>query len=368
MTQTQGYPGQDTIDDFFGDLGIELISEWNMNFETEEKNWVWNILQAVRWAITLRVFAYTTTTFKAVGGLYLWGNTIKTYSTESAVDPTDNDTTYVWLTSSNAIGSGIDGDGWPATEHIKLAEIDVDADGIITDIRDLRGQAFLRGALNILLDGGAAVEALPVFWDSPTPADNDEIRIPIYANNDADEKTEVARITIALTDVSDGAEVATVSLSRIVAGALTALGELVATTATQTLTNKTIDGDDNTVQDLSASALKVLTSYIAVPFMLKATLTAGNTVAVFNSDAPYKFEIIDAWSVAKSTDAGTWKLTDGSNDITDAVAVTGTDKTIDRAGTIDDTYNQIAASGSLSVVGDGSLADVDVYMLCVRVS
>lgn len=105
-----------------------------------------------------------------------------------------------------------------------------------------------------------------------------------------------------------------------------------------------------------------------VSVIFKAALTAGSTVQIHNANAPYKYRILDAWSVARSADAGTWKLTNGASDITDAVAVTATDKTIDRAGTIDDAYYEIAANGSLSVVGDGSLADVEVYVLAMRVA
>ena len=105
-----------------------------------------------------------------------------------------------------------------------------------------------------------------------------------------------------------------------------------------------------------------------VTFVLTATLAAGSTVQIHNANAPFKYRVTDAWSVAKSADGGTWKLTDGTDDITDVVTVTGTDKTIDRAGTIDDAKHEIAASGSLSVVGDGANADVEVYVLCVRVA
>jgi len=103
-------------------------------------------------------------------------------------------------------------------------------------------------------------------------------------------------------------------------------------------------------------------------FILTAELTAGSTVQIYNAAAPFKFKVLDAWSVAKSADGGTWKLTDGSNDISDTVTVTGTDKTIDRVGTIDDAYHEIAAGWSLSVVGDGANADVIVYINCIRVS
>ena len=105
-----------------------------------------------------------------------------------------------------------------------------------------------------------------------------------------------------------------------------------------------------------------------VAFVLTATLTAGSTVQIHDADAPFKYRVIDAWSVATSADGGTWKLTDGSNDITDAVTVTGTDKTRNGVGTIDDGYHEIAMGGSLSVVGDGANADVIVYVLCVRVA
>jgi len=60
--------------------------------------------------------------------------------------------------------------------------------------------------------------------------------------------------------------------------------------------------------------------------------------------------------------------TDNTNDITNTVTVTGTDKTINRAGTIDDSKYEIAANGSLSVVGDGANADVEVYIQAIRVS
>ena len=126
--------------------------------------------------------------------------------------------------------------------------------------------------------------------------------------------------------------------------------------------------DSNTLSNISGSQCKNNGASGGVSFILTATLAAGNTVGIHNANAPFKYRIIDAWSVAKSADAGTWKITDGTNDITDAVAVTATDKTVNRAGTIDDAYYEIASSGSLSVVGDGSLADVDVYIKCIRVA
>ena len=142
MTMSKGYPAQADIDDFFSDLGLELISDNNVNFETEEKQWMWGILQRLKCLLSLAVYAVTTTTFNVAGGRYDYNGTVKTYTAGAAVNPTDNDTTYVWMNADNTIGSAIDGTGWPATEHIKLAEIDVDADGVITDIRDMRTVTF----------------------------------------------------------------------------------------------------------------------------------------------------------------------------------------------------------------------------------
>jgi len=349
---TGGYPAEADIDAFLAERGLELLTETNPNFIAEFKQFVYGLINANDWANALGVYCPSTTTFNVRGGKYLYKGEVKTYTPSTAVDPTDNDTMYIWLASDNTIDSGIDGAGWPADEHIKLAEIDVDSDGIITEIRDLRGQSFMQYLANYVTEGGTSVEVLPVHWDSETPADNDEVRIPIYAENDNDEKIEYARLVVKLTDVSNGSEDAEISLSKMIAGVLTSLGELVGTTASQ----------------LSGRAVANIGINGGLSFILTATLAAGNTVQIHNSNAPFKYRILDAWSVAKSADGGTWKLTNGSNDITNAVTVTGTDKTINRAGTIDDTYNEIAANGSLSAVGDGANADCDVYVLCVRVS
>ena len=51
-----------------------------------------------------------------------------------------------------------------------------------------------------------------------------------------------------------------------------------ATTA-QTLTNKTVDGDDNTLQDVGVASPKVLTSNAAIPFVIVWTPTAAGTTS-----------------------------------------------------------------------------------------
>jgi len=142
MAMTGGYPPEANIDDYLADRGIELIPLGTANFTGEYKQSTWGLLNAVDWAGALGAYCPSPTTFNVRGGSYLFAGEVKTYAPGDAVDPTDNDTTYIWLEPDNTISSGVDGDGWPTTEHIKLAEIDVDSDGVITAVRDLRGRAF----------------------------------------------------------------------------------------------------------------------------------------------------------------------------------------------------------------------------------
>jgi len=146
MGMTGGYPDQSDIISYIADRGIEEVTEYNTNFRQEFLQMMWAILNATDWAGSLAVYCPTATTFNVHSGSYCFRGVSKTYTAGSAVDPTDNDTTYVWMDSDNTIDSGIDGSGWPATEHIKLAEIDVDSDGNITAIRDKRGTAFMNYA------------------------------------------------------------------------------------------------------------------------------------------------------------------------------------------------------------------------------
>ena len=143
MTQVFGYPAVADIEDVLADEGIEKVSLGNTNYEQEFLQMLWAILNRGLWAGALGVWLPTSATFNVRGGKYLFKDEVKTYTPGAAVNPTDNDTTYIWLKPDNTIGSGIDGSGWPATEHIKLAEIDVDAAGAITAVRDLRGETFM---------------------------------------------------------------------------------------------------------------------------------------------------------------------------------------------------------------------------------
>jgi len=163
MAMSGGYPAEADIDIFLSDRGLEPIPEYAVPFSQKDKQHIYGIVNAFDWAIALGVYCPSPTTFNVRGGKYLFAGEVKTYAPGSAVDPTDNDTTYIWLKPDNTIGSDIDGNGWPSTEHIKLAEIDVDSDGVITEVRDLRGQTFLNYHSKKAIEAHTANDTLTIF-------------------------------------------------------------------------------------------------------------------------------------------------------------------------------------------------------------
>lgn len=71
-----------------------------------------------------------------------------------------------------------------------------------------------------------------------------------------------------------------------------------------------------------ASVLNVADSTPGIPVILREQISGAGaqTVNIFNANAPRKFIVIDAWLYATAANAnGTVKLTNGANDITDAM-------------------------------------------------
>lgn len=100
----------------------------------------------------------------------------------------------------------------------------------------------------------------------------------------------------------------------------------------------------------------------AIPLVYQATIADGNTVSIFTANAPRALLVMDAWSVNKSADGGTWVVDNGATAITDVVTTAASDKDIDRASTINDAVSTIALNGSLRVVGDGVTLDAIVFV------
>lgn len=342
------------------ETGVEYIETGKAPYYLEFRKMLYRLLLASRRANDLRVYDEGSLDIGVKTGKFWDGTTLRTYAGSAGNTLADDKANiYIYINASGTLVTN-EYTVWPAANvnHIRLANVTT-ASGDITAIVDGRDHHMFFSPGAILDepefysdDAGASVSIVAAHWDSASPADADEMRWSMYGENDASEKTEYGRLVLTLDDVTDATEDATLSFEVMVAGALTSQGALVGTASS----NAT--GKSCAVAGVNG----------AIPVMFTATLTAGSTVAIHTADAPFKYRVIDAWSIAKSADGGTWKITDGTNDITNAVTVSGTDKTVNYAGTIDDTYHEIATSGSLSVVGDGTLADVEVYIRAIRVA
>ena len=87
--------------------------------------------------------------------------------------------------------------------------------------------------------------------------------------------------------------------------------------------------------------------------------TGSASIKIFDANAPFKFEIVDVVIQSRGTDGtGTLKITNGTNDITDAMTC-AVDTTMARAATIDDAYSEIDEGETLEIVcAGGTVANV----------
>lgn len=91
----------------------------------------------------------------------------------------------------------------------------------------------------------------------------------------------------------------------------------------------------------------------AMVFTFDVTTGAAIGLEIFNKNAPFKFEVIDVTIQPRGTSTnGTIKITNGTNDITDAM-VCAVDKTMVKAASIDDAYSTIEKDGTLDIVCAG---------------
>jgi len=152
---------------------------------------------------------------------------------------------------------------------------------------------------------------------------------------------------------------------------------LVVAALAQVLTNKTIDGDDNTVQDLPYSigkaAQTVNDAKAGVTFMLSFEVVSADLVHSFTVPAGKTLRVIDA-TIIKTVGAGaagdTVKLSNsGGSDITDTISVNVADKIRIPFTTIDDAQTDVAAGDTLDATGVEAGSDVNcrVQVLCMFV-
>ena len=98
----------------------------------------------------------------------------------------------------------------------------------------------------------------------------------------------------------------------------------------------------------------------------KASGSGSISTTIFDADCPFPLTIVDV--IVECTTAngsGTAKLTNGTNDITDAIAC-ATDKVVARAGTIDDTYSTLAEDATLKIIKNNASDVALVTVLAIR--
>ena len=119
---------------------------------------------------------------------------------------------------------------------------------------------------------------------------------------------------------------------------------------------------------ISGRALARLDNTLGVPtFILNKDISgAGTTTVVI--DAPFKFRVLDAWSIGTSGNGGTWNVQDGdANVIVTAVTQAASDNDVDRAADIDDAHYDINKGEDLGILSVGGSLSCTVFILCARV-
>jgi len=140
-------------------------------------------------------------------------------------------------------------------------------------------------------------------------------------------------------------------------------GTVATLAGTEALTNKSIDGDDNTITDLAATAPKIaVTAGVAgapvpgIPISIHATMAAAGS-ATYTVPVGKTLRVLDVRGM-KTVGAGapgdTVTVLNGGNAITDAISVNLGDILVFQAASYDDAYTDVAGAGTLVVTTAGA--------------
>jgi hypothetical protein len=107
----------------------------------------------------------------------------------------------------------------------------------------------------------------------------------------------------------------------------------------------------------------------SLTFVIKKDYTGATAEQqIYNSNAPFKFTVLDVWCVQTGGAGGasdTALLDNGTTAITDTMDLNKADKIITRCATIDDAAATIAQNGSLHVTTASSAVGT-MHILCAR--
>lgn len=141
---------------------------------------------------------------------------------------------------------------------------------------------------------------------------------------------------------------------------------------TITLTNKSIDADGtgNVITNINGDELDPVAATngtYGIPIVIPITNAGSTDVNVFSGNVPFKCRVIDAWAVnTQAGNAGNWKLTDGSSDITETVGYGASDNALTRADAILDA-NHVLDSEELHLISSNGADTSIVYVTVIRV-
>ena len=263
------------------------------------------------------------------------------------------------------------------TLNVKVNDTDrtIDLSGDLT----LGGAVSLSGALSTVGDDAvifnttdATEVTLPTAGTLATLTGEETFANKTFSNPKIDDTD--AGLTITSADQTSGSAIATIP--NITDEADT----FVMNDTAATLTNKTIDADNNIVTNINANELDSTelggTVAYGVPFVIhKKISNLSNAGSNLIQNSTFKFKIIDAHAICTSAagDVTSWQLVQGSvgslgTAITNAVSVANTDELVTRAGTIADDTSVIASEGDLAIIGDESgTLDIELFITAIRI-
>ncbi len=96
--------------------------------------------------------------------------------------------------------------------------------------------------------------------------------------------------------------------------------------------------------------------------------TGASSVKIYDANAPFKFQVLDlVLEPQGGSTNGTMKLTNGTNDITDAM-VCAVDKTMVKPLTIDNQYSTIAKGGTLEIACAGDSVGSTIGLMTIKIA
>lgn len=146
---------------------------------------------------------------------------------------------------------------------------------------------------------------------------------------------------------------------------------LVGKATSDTLTNKTIDADGtgNVISNINGDELDPVagtTGTYGIPVVIPIVNSGSGDINVFAGNVPFKCQVIDAWAIATKGCSGSWKLNDGTADITTNVAY-GVDTTVSRMAILDDS-KMLLSGEPLHLISSDATDTAIVYVSVLRIA